>query len=71
MIQLTGLHIQSSSKMVTDVLLGRRVTLLLEVRRETEKVLSYSTILSSMRATLIQRGEVVDGVNVKSWEVLV
>ena len=64
------MHIQSSSKMVTDALLGRRVTLVLEVRRETEKVLSYSTILSSMRGTLIQRGELVDGVNVKSREVL-
>ena len=71
MIQQTGLHIQSSSKMVTDALFGRRVTLLPEVRRKTEKVLSYSTILSSMRATLTQRGEPVDGVNVKSWEVLV
>ena len=64
------MHIQSSSKMVTDALLGRRVTLVLEVRRETEKVLLYSTILSSVRATLIQRGELVDGVNVKSREVL-
>ena len=51
-------------------MLGRRVTLVLEVRRETEKVLLYSTILSSVRATLIQRGELVDGVNVKSREVL-
>ena len=64
------MHIQSSSKMVTDALLGRRVTLVLEVRRETEKVLSYSTKLSSVRVTLIQRGELVDGVNVKSREVL-
>ena len=63
------MHIQSSSKMVTDALLGRRVTLVLEVRRETEKVLLYSTILSSVRVTLTQRGELVDGVNVKSREV--
>ena len=65
------MHIQSSSKMVTVALVGRRVTLLLEVRRETEKVSLYSTIVSSLRATLIQRGELVDGVNVKSWEILV